>query len=43
MPSPDLAGPAHATTFLRIDLDALAANYRLLAARAAPARCAAVV
>jgi alanine racemase len=43
MASPDPAGPAHATTFLRIDLDALAANYRLLAARAAPARCAAVV
>jgi alanine racemase len=43
MPSPDHSGPPHATTFLRIDLDALASNYRLLAARAAPARCAAVV
>ena len=43
MPSPDVTGPAHATTFLEVDLDALAANYRLLAARAAPARCAAVV
>jgi alanine racemase len=43
MPSPDVTGPSHATTFLTVDLDALAANYRLLAARAAPARCAAVV
>jgi alanine racemase len=43
MPSPEITGPPHATTFLRIDLDALASNYRLLAARAAPARCAAVV
>ena len=42
MPSPEITGPAHATTFLRVDLDALAANYRLLAAQAAPARCAAV-
>jgi alanine racemase len=36
-------GPGHATTILTIDLDALAANYRLLSNRAAPARCAAVV
>jgi alanine racemase len=43
MTSPDHSGPPHATTFLRIDLDALASNYRLLAERAAPARCAAVV
>ena len=43
MLSPDITGPPHATTFLRVDLDALAANYRLLAARAAPACCAAVV
>ncbi|MPY74542.1 MAG: alanine racemase [Alphaproteobacteria bacterium] len=41
--SSDFAGPAHATTFLTVDLDALATNYRLLAGRAAPARCAAVV
>lgn len=40
---PDFTGPDHATTLLTIDLDALAANYRLLAERAAPARCAAVV
>ncbi|MEM9683775.1 MAG: alanine racemase [Pseudomonadota bacterium] len=43
MSSPESSGPVHATTFLRVDLDALAANYRLLAERAAPARCAAVV
>lgn len=36
-------GPGHATTTLTIDLDALTANYQLLAARAAPAQCAAVV
>ncbi len=43
MSSPEYSGPPHATTFLEIDLDALASNYRLLAARAASARCAAVV
>jgi len=43
MASPDLTGPPHATTFLEVDLNALAANFRLLADRAAPARCAAVV
>jgi len=43
MSSPEYSGPPHATTFLEIDLDALASNYRLLAGRAAPARCAAVV
>lgn len=43
MSSPESNGPVHATTFLRVDLDALAANYRLLAERASPARCAAVV
>jgi alanine racemase len=36
-------GPPHATTTLEVDLDALAANYRLLAASAPGARCAAVV
>lgn len=41
--SPEYSGPPHATTLLEIDLDALAANYRLLADRAAPARCATVV
>lgn len=34
---------AAAPTWLTIDLDALAANYRLLADRVTPARCAAVV
>lgn len=43
MASPDITGPPHATTRLEVDLDALAANYALLAGRAAPARCAAVV
>lgn len=38
-----LADDAYATAILTIDLDALAANYRLLRARAAPAECAAVV
>lgn len=35
--------PAHETAVLTIDLSALAANYRLLQARAEPAECAAVV
>jgi len=43
MSSPEYGGPPHATTFLEVNLDALAANYRLLAGRAASARCAAVV
>ncbi len=43
MPSPKISGPPNATTVLTIDLDALAANYRLLKERAAPAHCAAVV
>ncbi len=38
---PDAA--ARAAAILDIDLDAIAANWRLLAARAAPAQCAAVV
>lgn len=43
MPSPKISGPSNATTILTVDLDALAANYRLLQQRAAPAQCAAVV
>ena len=43
MPSPKISGPSNATTILTVDLDALAANYRLLLQRAAPAQCAAVV
>lgn len=43
MPSPKISGPSNATTILTVDLDALAANYRLLKQRAAPAQCAAVV
>lgn len=43
MASPDFSGPPHATTTLEVDLDALAANYRLLSAQAPAARCAAVV
>jgi alanine racemase len=43
MVSPDHTGPAHATTTLEVDLDALAANYRLLAGKAPSAQCAAVV
>ena len=39
----DPATPSHAASILTIDLVAIAANYRLLADRAAPARCAAVV
>src|SRR3546814_14935077 len=37
------AGPPHAAAVLTVDLDALAANYRLLRDRAHPAACAAVV
>src|SRR3546814_17413892 len=37
------AGPPHAAAVLTVDLDALAANYRLLRDRARPAACAAVV
>ena len=40
---PGAAGPPHAASVLTIDLGAIAANYRLLRDRAAPARCAAVV
>ena len=36
-------GPPHAASLLTIDLDAIGANYRLLAERAHPAECAAVV
>ncbi|MBT5108501.1 MAG: alanine racemase [Rhodospirillaceae bacterium] len=36
-------GPPHAGSLLTIDLDAIGANYRLLAERAHPAECAAVV
>ncbi|MCG8547901.1 MAG: alanine racemase, partial [Alphaproteobacteria bacterium] len=43
MASPDPTAPTHATTFLTIDLDAVAANYRLLAREAAPAQCGAVI
>lgn len=43
MDSPEFTGPPHATTTLEVDLNALAANYRLLSARAPTARCAAVV
>lgn len=43
MASPDFTGPPHATTTLEVDLDALAANYRLLAAQAPAAQCGAVV
>lgn len=39
----DTAEPTAAQAALSIDLDAIAANWRLLAARAAPAECAAVV
>jgi alanine racemase len=37
------SGPPHASSLLTIDLGALARNYNLLASRAAPATCAAVV
>ena len=43
MASPDQFAQSHATTFLTIDLDAVAANYRLLADKVRPAQCAAVV
>ena len=43
MTIPEASGPAHAPTHLTIDLDALAANYKLLSDRSAPASCAAVV
>ena len=48
MPIPDrsgvsVTGPAHAASVLTVDLGALQANYRLLAARASGAECAAVV
>ncbi len=39
----EVSGPVHAPTQLTIDLDALAANYKLLSDRSAPASCAAVV
>lgn len=39
----DKVSRTEAQAFLSIDLDALAANWRLIAARVAPARCAAVV
>lgn len=39
----DLSDIAGSTSILRIDLDALRANYRLLRDRVAPAECAAVV
>lgn len=37
-----MSEPSYATTALTIDIDAVVANYRLLADRARPARCAAV-
>ncbi|MGE4219846.1 MAG: alanine racemase [Alphaproteobacteria bacterium] len=43
MPTESWSGPPHAPTVLTVDLDAVAANWRLLAARAAPAATAAVV
>jgi alanine racemase len=46
MPTSDaaaVAGPPHAAATLTIDLDAIAANFHLLAKMAAPAACAAVV
>ena len=43
MASPDSTAQSHATTFLTIDLDAVAENYRLLAREAAPAQCGAVI
>ena len=43
MPPESWSGPPHAPTVLTVDLDAVAANWRLLAARAAPAATAAVV
>jgi alanine racemase len=42
-PGLEPSGPAHAPTHLTIDLDAIVANYKLLANRSAPASCAAVV
>lgn len=42
-PLPAALAPAGAGAVLAIDLDAVAANWRLLAARVAPAACAAVV
>ena len=39
----DETGPPNAPTILTIDLGALKRNYRLLASRAGPAECAAVV
>ncbi len=39
----DQASAAHPPATLRIDLDALASNFRMLRERAAPAECAAVV
>jgi alanine racemase len=41
--NPELAVPEHAPGRLTLDLDALADNWRTLARRAAPGRCAAVV
>lgn len=48
MPSPNVkirgeSGPPHAPAILTINLSAIRANYRLLAERARPAKCAAVV
>jgi alanine racemase len=43
MVSPEISGPPHATTTLEVDLDALAANYKLLSKRASTAQCGAVV
>lgn len=39
----ETASPDHALSVLTVDLDAIAANYALLAERSAPAECAAVV
>ena len=43
MTIPKASGPAHAPTHLTIDLDAIFANYKILANRSNPASCAAVV
>ena len=43
MTIPKASGPTHAPTHLTIDLDAIVANYKVLANRSVPASCAAVV
>ncbi|WP_119459602.1 alanine racemase [Rhodospirillaceae bacterium SYSU D60014] len=43
MTTPESAGPENANAILTVDLAAIAANYRLLAAKLGPIECAAVV